>query len=228
MNRRWQSNFQSHSQHPFSFAPAPLRWPRLPLTVPEQTQTDIPSATKALRRSLHPAAHQNPHALAPGRSPKHCFGLRPFPALLSAAKLEAVLPPAGHTSLMPEIDRAANQRKASEAKRIQASIRGCKAICDWLIVERNSGVASVQIVEEARLILDICEQNNTLPRDVAPHGTPLLGIIKRTRPAQPNTDETSYVSWYARWLALWAAYSMTDSWVRYKAIELALEKQHRR
>ena len=101
---------------------------------------------------------------------------------------------------------------------------GCKAICDWLIVERNSGVASVQIVEAARLILDICEQNNTLPRDVAPHGTPLLEIIKRTRPAQPNTDETSYVSWYTGWLALWAAYSMTDSWVRYKAIDLALRE----
>ena len=32
----------------------------------------------------------------------------------------------------------------------------------------------------------------------------------------------------SRWLALWAAYSMTDSWVRYQAIELALEKQLRR
>ena len=70
-------------------------------------------------------------------------------------------------------------------------------------------MASVQIVKEARLILDICEQNNTLPRDVAPHGTPLLEITKRTRPAQPNTDETSYVSWYARWLVpqqAWARY----------------------
>ena len=78
LNRRWQSNFQSHSQHPFSFAPAPLRWPRHPLTVPERAQTDIPSATKALRRSLHPAAHQKPRARASGRSPIHGFSLRSF------------------------------------------------------------------------------------------------------------------------------------------------------
>ena len=141
LNRRWQSNFRSHSQHPFSFAPAPLRWPRLPLTVPERAQTNIPSATKALRRSLHPAARQNPHALAPGRSPNHCFGLRPFPALLSAAKLEAVLPPAGHTSLMPETGRCFHLCHSAQRSGVLFTCRRCCRVCQE--TDRQTGTGSM-------------------------------------------------------------------------------------
>ena len=85
-----------------------------------------------------------------------------------------------------------------------------------------------QIVGDARPTLAIAEDNKTLPRDAAPPGTPVTETIQRCRPAEPNIDATSYIAWFGGWLSLWAAYSMTDSWVRYEAIELALEKQLRR
>lgn len=98
-----------------------------------------------------------------------------------------------------EIRRATEQRQALELDRNRASIQGCRAICDWIGTEELSGPAGAQIVGEARC-----------------------------RPAEPYADASSYIAWFARWLSLWAAYSMTDSLVRYKAIELALEIQLRR
>jgi hypothetical protein len=121
LNRRRKSNFQSHSQHPFSFAPAPLRWPRHPPTVPERAQTDIPSATKALRRSLHPAAHQNPHALAPGRSPIHCFSLRSFRLSYRRPSSKLFSPPGGHTSPMPETGRCFHLRHSARRREFSSS-----------------------------------------------------------------------------------------------------------
>jgi hypothetical protein len=110
----------------------------------------------------------------------------------------------------------------------RASQKGCKAICDWIGAEGLSGPAGAQIVGEARQTLAVNEENKTLPRDSAPLGMPITEIVRRCRPAEPNTDTTSYIAWFGHWLSLWAAYSMTDSWVRYKAIELALEIQLRR
>ena len=123
------------------------------------------------------------------------------------------------------IDREASKREALERERSEASQKGCKAICDWLASEGISCPSGAQIVNEARRTLAIAEHNKKLPRDAAPPGTSVSEIIQLCRPAEPNTDATSFVVWFAYWLALWAAYSMTDSWVRYKAIELALEKQ---
>jgi hypothetical protein len=124
--------------------------------------------------------------------------------------------------------REISKREALERKRIQDSQNGCKAISDWLAAEGISGPTGAQIVNEARTTLAIAEHSKKLPRDAAPPGTSVSEIIQRCRPAEPNTDATSYMAWYARWLSLWAAYSMTDSWVRYRAIELALEIQLRR
>jgi lambda repressor-like predicted transcriptional regulator len=126
------------------------------------------------------------------------------------------------------IARATRQREALELERTQASLKGCKAIWDWLRGEGFSGPLGAQIVGEARQTLAVNEENKTLSRDAAPPGTPVSEIIRRCRPAELKTDATSNVTWFGRWLSLWAAYSMTDSWVRYKAIELALEIQPRR
>jgi hypothetical protein len=119
-------------------------------------------------------------------------------------------------------------REALEFERTQASIRGCKTICNWLAVEDIPASYGEQIVEEARRTLAMAEENNSLPRDAAPPHTPVTEIIQRCRPVEPNSDAISHVAWFGHWLALWAAYSMPDSWVRYKAIELALENQLRR
>src|ERR1035437_804025 len=124
--------------------------------------------------------------------------------------------------------RSSMHREALEFERTQASIRGCKTICNWLAVEDIPASYGEQIIEEARRPLAIAEENNTLPRDAAPPDMPTAMIIQRCRPDEPKTDAISFVAWFAHWLSLWAAYSMTDAWVRYKAIELALENQLRR
>ncbi|SRR6266567_1736721 len=126
------------------------------------------------------------------------------------------------------IRRSSMHREALEFERTQASLRGCRAICDWLVEENVPGSYGEQIVEEARRQLAIAEETKQLPRDAAPPDMPTAMIIQRCRPDEPKTDAISFVAWFAHWLALWAAYSMTDSWVRYNAIELALEKQFRR
>ena len=78
-------------------------------------------------------------------------------------------------------------------------LKGCKAICDWLASEGISGPCGAQIVNEARSTLAIAEQNN--PRDAAPPGIPVTEIIQRCRPAEPNSDATSYIAWFTRWLS---------------------------
>ena len=126
------------------------------------------------------------------------------------------------------IRRSNMHRETVEFERSQASLKGCRTICNWLAEQRISGSYGEQIVEEARRTLAIAEENKTLPRDAAPHDMPTATIIQQCRPAEPKTDAISFVAWFARWLALWTAYSMVDSWVRYKAIELALETQFKR
>jgi lambda repressor-like predicted transcriptional regulator len=126
------------------------------------------------------------------------------------------------------IRRTARQRESLQLERTQASVRGCRTICDWLAEENISAACGEQIVEEARRELVNAEERNQLPLDAAPPDMPVVEIIQRCRPAEPKTDAVSFVAWFAYWLALWAAYAMTDSWVRYQAIELALERQSRR
>ena len=126
------------------------------------------------------------------------------------------------------IRRSSMHREALEFERTQASLAGCKTICDWLVAEDIPASYGEQIVDEARRQLAMAEETKQLPRDAAPPDMPTAMIIQRCRPDEPKTDAISFVAWFAHWLALWAAYSMTDSWVRYKAIELALENQRRR
>jgi hypothetical protein len=49
----------------------------------------------------------------------------------------------------------------------------------------------------------------TPPRGAAPQDMPTVMIIQRCRPAELKTDAISSVAWFAHWLALWAACSMT-------------------
>lgn len=126
------------------------------------------------------------------------------------------------------IRRTNKHRESLQLERSKASIRGCRTICDWLAGENISAGYSQQIVGYARQLLATAEETNQLPRDAAPPDMPTAIIIQRCRPAELKTDVVSFVAWFAYWLALWVAYSMTDSWVRYQAIELALEKQFRR
>ena len=181
-----------------------------------QTGTSLRELAKALKRSPSLLRHLIEALEAP---PEDQFLARQ--GKLSTNQLVRRAQVAG-------IDRAAKQREAHQFERTQASLNGCRAICDWLEDEGISGPSGAQIVNEARRTLAIADENNTLPRDAAPRGMPMTDIIQRCRPAEPNTDAINFVAWFAHWLALWAAYSLPDSWVCYKAIELALENQLRR
>jgi hypothetical protein len=123
---------------------------------------------------------------------------------------------------------AAKLREIEERKRARASAAGCKAICKWLAAEGLSGAFGEQIIGEARRDLAEAEQSKRLPRDAAPAKMPVSQIIQHCRPAEQKSDEISFVARFAQWLARWAFYSMPDSRVRFKAIELALENQCRR
>lgn len=124
--------------------------------------------------------------------------------------------------------KAAQKAKEGEAlalKRAQASIRGCKEICDWLTKESLQGSYGEQIICEAQRELANAEQNGKLPTGAAPAAMPVTEIIQRCRPAELKTDAILPIAWFAHWLALWAFYLMPDSSVRYRAFESALEKQ---
>ena len=133
-----------------------------------------------------------------------------------------------HRAKAAQTNREFALREAEERKRVQKSIAGCKAICKWLVAEGLSKSIGEQIIGEARRGLAIAEESNRLPRNAAPAKMPVSKIIQLSRPVEENTDETSYIAWFALWLRSWAFYSMLDSWVRYKAIELALSEQYKR
>jgi hypothetical protein len=110
-----------------------------------------------------------------------------------------------------------------------------KAICNWILSaevtepgQMNTGVCGMNVVTDARLWLNMAEQSNQLPRGAEPAGMTVAEIIQHCRPAEQTNDEHNYMGRLARWLCLWAYYSMPDPRVRCKAIDLALKKQHKR
>jgi lambda repressor-like predicted transcriptional regulator len=109
--------------------------------------------------------------------------------------------------------------------RTRDAVKGSKTICDWLRSEGIPGSYGEQVVGEARSGLEAARQEKNLPYNRALPTTPLAQIILRCRPAEPEPEGADRIAWLGRWLARWAFYSMPDHWVRYQAIELALEKQ---
>ncbi len=124
--------------------------------------------------------------------------------------------------------RTDKQHEAREFERAKDSIRGSKTICDWLTQERMSGAYGEQIVCEAQRDLAIAERTNQLPKDAAPADLSVAQIIRKFRPPVPTTDANNFVAWFACWLARWAFFAFTDSDVRYRALELALDTQFKR
>lgn len=124
--------------------------------------------------------------------------------------------------------RASQEAKEGEAlalKQAQASIRGCKEICDWLRRESFAGSYGEQIIIEAQRQLANAEQIGKFPSGAPPASMPVTEIIQRCRPAELKTDAILPIAWFGHWLALWAFYLMPDSSVRYRAFESAHDKQ---
>lgn len=115
-----------------------------------QTGTSLRELAKALKRSPSLLRHL---IEALGAPPEDQFLARQ--GKLSTNQLVRRARAAG-------IGRAAKQREALELERTQASLKGCRAICDWLEHEEISGQFGAQIINEARRTLSIAEQNNTL------------------------------------------------------------------
>jgi lambda repressor-like predicted transcriptional regulator len=126
------------------------------------------------------------------------------------------------------IRRVANEHEALEFERTENAVRGSKAICAWLVKERVSGGYGEQILCEAQRQLAEAEQTNKFPLGAAPAGLPVEEIIRTCKPAGPTTDAVNLVARFAYWLALWAYFAITDSNVRYRAFELALNAQFKR
>jgi hypothetical protein len=129
-------------------------------------------------------------------------------------------------SVLPETQHLARTRRKSE--RAQASVVGCKAICDWLRAERIPGSFGEQIICGAQRQLAIEEEHNWLPSKVPPPGMTTAELIRRSRPVERKKDEIFHIAPFVQWLVLWSFYSMPDSLVRYRALEMALEKQFKR
>jgi len=122
------------------------------------------------------------------------------------------------------------EKQAEDLKRKQTreSIAGGKTVCDWIRSQGLSKACGVNVVTETRDWLHTKEQSKQLPGGAAPAGMTVAEIIQRSRPIEMTTDGYNYVAWHQLWLIRWAYYAFTDRLVRYKAIDLALEKQHTR
>jgi hypothetical protein len=125
------------------------------------------------------------------------------------------------------IRRTAKHREAIEFERTQASVKASKIICDWLAQENLSGGYGEQILCEAQRHIADAEQANQPPKDAAPADMPVDQIIQKCKPG-PANDADNLVARFAYWLARWAYYAITDSDVRYRAFELALNARFKR
>jgi len=126
------------------------------------------------------------------------------------------------------VRRTTKQHEAREFERTQASVSGSKAICAWLVEEHISGGYGEQIVCEAQRQLADAEQTNRLPNEPAPADMPVDEIIRRCKPASPANDAANLVARFGCWLAGWTYFAITDSDVRYRAFEFALDAQFKR
>lgn len=127
-----------------------------------------------------------------------------------------------------KISKKAKEAEALALKGNQESIRGCKAICEWLVREGCQGPYGEQIILEAHRFLTEEEKIGKLPPGVMPAGMPVTELIQRTRQPELRNDDVNEITWFGFWLALWAYYLMPDSSVRYQALELAHDKQFKR
>jgi hypothetical protein len=74
----------------------------------------------------------------------------------------------------------------------------------------------------------LAELGKKLPQGTAPPDMPTAEIIQRCRPPKPEIDANSFVDRFARWLALWTFYAMTDHEIRDQAIDMALDTPRKR
>jgi hypothetical protein len=122
---------------------------------------------------------------------------------------------------------------------------GSKLICEWLEERNLCGSYGEQIIEEARTKMMLAEMAGKLP-NVDPPNNPAepTVIIERckpqepldskpqepldSKPQEPLDDTPTFIAWYAKWLARWVVFAITDPDARDQALDLALQTQYPR
>jgi hypothetical protein len=114
-------------------------------------------------------------------------------------------------------------QKVSESEMANAATRGCDTIRRWLVEQTLDNSYGLQVTKEARQLLANAENAGKLPRGQAPPALTTDEIIRRSKPAEPRTQNAEVVSWYARWLAIWVFYAIPDARVRHLSLRLSTE-----
>jgi transposase-like protein len=97
-----------------------------------------------------------------------------------------------------------NQFEAREFERKHKVVEGSKKICHWLEQEHLAGSRGEAIALEARSMLIANYTAGKLPHADEHVVRPVTEWIERCRPETSMPDDTSYISWYALWLARWS------------------------
>jgi hypothetical protein len=117
--------------------------------------------------------------------------------------------------------RKKKKLEARELKRKRKAIEASKMIGEWLEKEQLSGSRGEAIALEARSMLIKNYDAGTLPHADPQVLHPAAEWIKRCRPNTPVPDDTSYIAWYAFWLAQWSFCLCRDAELAIDALTIA-------
>lgn len=124
--------------------------------------------------------------------------------------------------------RRAEGRPAAALARAQEIPEAADLICGWLLQTQLYGPAREMIVKEVQRIFLTMKEAGLHPSAVAPPGTPVSQIIKRTKPPNLVDDSIDIIGWFVQWLTRWSFFAFHDEDVRDTALGLALERQAKR
>jgi hypothetical protein len=147
-----------------------------------------------------------------------------------ASPEELVLARQGQISTWELARRSAAKRAArpsvhpeiSEFEMTNAAIMGCETVRRWFAEQSLDNSYGVQVIRDARLLLANAEKARKLPPGKAPNGLTHDEIIRQCQPVEPKTHNAEVISWYARWLAIWAFYAIPNARAREQALDLAM------
>ena len=112
--------------------------------------------------------------------------------------------------------------EVSEFEMTKAAIIGCETVRRWFGEQSLENSYGVQVIGDARLLLANAEKARKLPPGKAPNGLTNDEIIRRCQPVELKTHNAEVISWYARWLAIWAFYAIPNAHAREQALDLAM------
>jgi hypothetical protein len=125
-------------------------------------------------------------------------------------------------SVATRTGRTSMHLEALEFEITKTAIIGSETVRAWLAEQSLDNPYGVQVTREARQLLASAEKLGKLPSGNVPYGLTTDEIIRRCRPPEPETQNAEVVSWYSRWLAIWASFAIPNARARQQALELAI------